>query len=43
MKISVAQTRPIKGDIIANIATHKKLIDLAVSDWADAIFFPNFL
>lgn len=41
MKISVAQTRPVKGDIVANIATHKKLIDLAVFHKADAIFFPE--
>lgn len=41
MKIAVAQTRPIKGDISANIETHKKLIDLAISHKADAIFFPE--
>jgi predicted amidohydrolase len=41
MKISVAQTRPMKGDISANIDTHKKLIDLAISYKADAIFFPE--
>lgn len=39
MKISIAQTRPIKGDIIANIAIHKKLIDLAITHKADTIFF----
>jgi predicted amidohydrolase len=41
MKISVAQTRPIKGDVSANIETHKKLIDLAISCKADTIFFPE--
>jgi len=41
MKISVAQTRPIKGDIPANIETHNKLIDLAILHSADAIFFPE--
>ena len=41
MKIAVAQTRPIKGDISANIKTHRKLIDLAISYKADAIFFPE--
>ena len=41
MKIAVAQTRPIKGDISANIETHKKLIDLAISKKADTIFFPE--
>jgi predicted amidohydrolase len=41
MKISIAQTRPIKGDIAANIETHKKLINLAISQRADTIFFPE--
>lgn len=41
MKIAVAQTRPFKGDISANIETHKKLIELAISYKADAIFFPE--
>ena len=39
MKISVAQTRPVKYDISANIDTHKKLIALAISHKADSIFF----
>ncbi|MCA9921954.1 MAG: carbon-nitrogen hydrolase family protein [Anaerolineales bacterium] len=41
MKICVAQARPVTGDIQRNIANHKKLIDLAVSRSADAIFFPE--
>lgn len=41
MRIAVAQTRPVKGDISANIDTHKRLIELAVSYKADAIFFPE--
>jgi predicted amidohydrolase len=41
MKICVAQTRPIKGDIQSNIDNHKKLIDLAVSHGADTIIFPE--
>jgi predicted amidohydrolase len=41
MKIAVAQTSPIKGDISANINTHKKLIDLAIFYKADTIFFPE--
>ncbi len=41
MKISVAQTRPFKGDISANIETHKKLIALAAFHNASAIFFPE--
>ncbi|CAN5239246.1 carbon-nitrogen hydrolase family protein [soil metagenome] len=41
MKICVAQTRPLKGDIPANIINHKKLISLAVSFEADTIIFPE--
>lgn len=41
MKIAIAQTRPFKGDISANIETHKKLIELAISYKADTIFFPE--
>jgi predicted amidohydrolase len=41
MKISVAQIKPIKGAIAANIEAHKKLINLAISSKADAIFFPE--
>ena len=41
MNISVAQTRPIRGDISGNIGSHKKLIQLAVSHKTDAIFFPE--
>ena len=41
MKICVAQTRPIKGDIQTNINNHKKLIDLALSNGADTIIFPE--
>jgi predicted amidohydrolase len=41
MKISVAQIRPVKGDISANIAAHKKMIALAISEKADCIFFPE--
>lgn len=41
MKISVAQTRPIKGNIESNINGHKKLIDLAVLSGADTIIFPE--
>lgn len=41
MKISVAQTRPIKGNISANLEVHKKLIEIAISYNADAIFFPE--
>lgn len=41
MKISVAQTRPFKGNIGANIEAHKQLIALAIKYNADAIFFPE--
>jgi predicted amidohydrolase len=41
MKISLAQTKPIRGDISANIVTHKRLIHLAISYKAGAIFSPE--
>jgi predicted amidohydrolase len=41
MKICVAQTRPITGDIQSNIDNHKKLIDLAVANGTDTVIFPE--
>lgn len=41
MKISVAQTKPVTGDIQSNIERHKVLIDRAVSNDADLIVFPE--
>ena len=41
MKLCVAQTQPIKGDISANIVNHKKLIDLAIANGADTLIFPE--
>ena len=41
MKISVAQTKPAKGDIKTNIENHKKLIHEAISHSADIIIFPE--
>lgn len=41
MKICIAQTEPIKGNILANIETHLKLIELALTLNAEAIFFPE--
>jgi predicted amidohydrolase len=41
MKICVAQAKAVKGDIISNIANHKKLIGLAIEAGADCIFFPE--
>jgi len=39
MKISIAQIRPIKGDILANTDKHRILIELASSLKATSIFF----
>src|ERR1700733_13994823 len=41
MKVCVAQTRPVKGDIQSNIENHRKLIELAISNEADTIIFPE--
>jgi predicted amidohydrolase len=41
MKICIAQTRPIKGNVQSNINHHKKLIDLAILDGTDIIIFPE--
>jgi predicted amidohydrolase len=41
MKICVAQTRSVPGDIKRNIDKHKKWIDLAISKGADIIIFPE--
>jgi predicted amidohydrolase len=41
MKICVAQTRPIKGNVEGNVDNHRKLIDLAISYGADIIVFPE--
>ena len=41
MKIAVAQARPVKGDIQANISNHLKLIEQASLEGADAVFFPE--
>lgn len=41
MKIGIAQTKSIKGNIAANIETHQRLIELAISLKADAFFFPE--
>lgn len=41
MLISIAQIRPIKGDISANIDRHRILIGLASSMKSSAIFFPE--
>lgn len=41
MKIGVAQTKPVKGDILQNIEGHKKLINLAIGNGAHMIVFPE--
>ncbi|AUP78752.1 carbon-nitrogen hydrolase family protein [Flavivirga eckloniae] len=41
MRICIAQTKPIKGDIQANIEIHKNIINIAVSNKSDIIVFPE--
>ncbi len=41
MKICIAQTKPIKGNVSANIEAHKKIIGLALTLNAEAVFFPE--
>ncbi|MDA0265797.1 MAG: carbon-nitrogen hydrolase family protein [Cyanobacteria bacterium] len=41
MKICVAQTRPVMGDIEANIDRHQQLIEGAIALGADLIVFPE--
>ncbi len=41
MKIAVAQSRSVKGNVSANIEKHIQIIELAISENANAIFFPE--
>jgi predicted amidohydrolase len=41
MRICAAQIQPLRGDIAANIGSHKEAISLAVSLKVDALFFPE--
>jgi predicted amidohydrolase len=41
MKICISQTKPITGDVSANIEAHIKFIELALTLNAEAIFFPE--
>jgi predicted amidohydrolase len=41
MKICIAQTRPVPGDVNKNIDIHKKFAELAASHGADMIIFPE--
>ena len=41
MKLCVAQTRPVKGDLEKNIENHKRLIDVSLGNKAEIIIFPE--
>ena len=41
MRIAVAQTRPVTGNVQANVHSHTQLIDLAVEDGAELVVFPE--
>jgi len=41
MKLCIAQTKPLKGEIAQNIINHIKLINLAVKEGSDIIIFPE--
>ena len=41
MKICIAQTKPIKGNVSANIEAHIRFIELALTLNSEAIFFPE--
>lgn len=41
MKICLAQTKSVKGNILANIANHQHFINQALAEKADAVFFPE--
>ena len=41
MKICIAQIKPVKGNVTANINAHKKFIELALTLNAEAVFFPE--
>ena len=41
MKICVAQTRPMRGDIAGNLVAHARLIEMAASRDAEMIVFPE--
>lgn len=41
MKICIAQTEPIKGNVSANIEDHIRFIELALTSNSEAIFFPE--
>ena len=41
MKVSIAQTKPIKGNIEKNLENHLKFIEKATQKQADIIVFPE--
>jgi predicted amidohydrolase len=41
MKIGLAQTRPVKGNISQNIDNHVIMIDAGINNGTEAIFFPE--
>lgn len=41
MRIGVAQIKPIKGNVTANVVGHKRFVTLAAAHHADALFFPE--
>lgn len=41
MKIGIAQIKPVKGDISANIDKHRILVEMALASKSTAIFFPE--
>jgi predicted amidohydrolase len=41
MKLAVAQTQPIKGNIAENLKNHCKMIEVAVSKGANVLIFPE--
>jgi len=41
MRIGVAQTRPVKGDIAANLADHQQWASLAIEHGVDLLVFPE--
>jgi predicted amidohydrolase len=41
MKLAVAQTQPIKGNIAANLESHCKMIEIAASKGASVLIFPE--
>ena len=41
MKIALAQTKAVKGDVAANIDNHLQMIETALAQGAAAVFFPE--